>query len=109
MNFYKLYIKKPNGSYENAIRYDSKEAVFNRIAKMQNEEYLLIWHHDGRDESIEYHSAFLHTVNHINSNIKVNAITFTPEQLNKKKQTKKQKRAEQKRQDYNDFKDYIDR
>ena len=89
-NFYKLYLKE-NGCYQRPEIYQSKRKLDERLSRL-DQEYLLIHRHDDYDEIISHKEAKVKLVDNVKSNIKVNAITFTTEDIKKKRKLRKEER-----------------
>lgn len=105
MSFYKLYFKEENGSYIKPEIYQNMKQVLQRISK-DSRGYLIIHRYDNRDEIVDCKQATVKVVDEVKTKTKANAKVFY---LEEPKKTKKQKRAERKRQLQSEIEEYIDR
>ena len=88
-DFYKLYIKE-NEVYQKAEVYYSKKKLDERLKNIK-QEYLLIHRHDDFDDIVSHKEAKVRLAD-IKPKIKVNATTFTTEELKKKRKQRKDER-----------------
>lgn len=88
-DFYKLYIKE-NEVYQKAEVYYSKKKLDERLKNIK-QEYLLIHRHDDFDDIVSHKEAKVRLAD-IKPKIKVNATTFTTEDLKKKRKQRKDER-----------------
>ena len=103
MGYYKLYIKKHNGSYNDAEIFNTHQELINRISNLK-EEYLIIHYHNDMDEIYTYEPCKVKFVDKLETDFEVKTHIFNPIEL-----TKKQKRARDKQDLHNEIKDYINR
>ena len=107
IDFYKLYIKKENGGYDNAIIIKDKKELLNRISALK-QEYMIIGYNSitNEDVLIDYQECKVEFVDNIKTKMEVKTKVFKPKELEK---PSKKNRAKRKQNLYNDLKDYIDR